>query len=225
LLDATRDAEAIKVWWRAEPAANVAVRTGAISNLIVVDIDGGEAEAALAQLEVECGALPPSVEVITARGRHVWFRHPGGTVPNSAGRVAAGIDVRGDGGYVLAPPSVHPDGRRYSWSVDCASSLAPAPDWLLANLAAPNGNGSATPSTDWQELVKGVAEGARDSSLTKLTGYLLRRRVDPFVTLELIRMFNVARCSPPLPDSDIDRIVNSVCGAELRRRGLDHGRG
>jgi hypothetical protein len=222
-LDATRDAEVIKSWWRAEPTANVAVRTGAVSNLVVLDVDG--AEAALMQLEAEHGALPPSVEVITARGRHIWFRHPGGTVPNSASRVAPHIDVRGDGGYVLAPPSVHPDGRRYSWSVDCAGAVATAPDWLLAKLAAPNGNGSATPSTDWQELIKGVAEGARDNSLTKLTGYLLRRRVDPFVTLELIRMFNVARCSPPLPGSDIDRIVNSVCGAELRRRGLDHGRG
>lgn len=52
-------------------------------------------------------------------------------VRNSAGKIAPGIDVRGDGGYVLAPPSIHPTGRRYEWSVDCASALATAPAWLL----------------------------------------------------------------------------------------------
>jgi hypothetical protein len=220
LLDATRDTEVIKSWWRAEPAANVAVRCGAVSGIIVIDVDG--AETALTRLEAEHGALPETVETITARGRHLWFAHPGGTVPNSAGRIAAGIDVRGDGGYALAPPSIHPSGHAYAWSVDCANRLAPMPSWL-AKLAAPNGDGSATPPTDWQKLARGVAEGARNHSLTKLTGYLLRRRVEPFVARELIHSFNATHCTPPLPAADVERIVDSIAGRELRRRESANG--
>jgi len=72
-------------------------------------------------------------------------------------------------------------------------------------------------------LIKGVSEGARDCTLTKLTGYLLRRHVDPFLTLELIRIFNATRCTPPLPDKDVERIVSSVAGLELKRRQAGNG--
>jgi hypothetical protein len=219
--DATTDPSAIKRWWRADPNFNIGIATGAVSNLFVSDIDGFDAEVELRKLEAMHGALPATVEVITARGRHVYFRMPPGTdIRNSVGKVAHGIDIRANGGYVLAPPSVHPSGRRYCWSVDSASALADAPDWLLNKITA-NGNGhsnSSTPLTEWRELVKGVAEGARDCTTTKLAGYLLRRYVDPFVVLELLQAWNAARCAPPLPAKDIDRIVNSIAGKELKRR-------
>jgi hypothetical protein len=221
--DASRDAEMIRSWWQENANYNVAVATGNASGLIVIDVDGGEAESALAHLESQNEPLPPSVETITARGRHIWLRHPGGTIPNSAGRIAPHIDVRGDGGYVLAPPSVHPSGRRYAWSVDCAAAIAGAPQWLLDRIALQNGNSSAAPSTGWQELAEGVAEGARDCSLARLTGYLLRRRVEPFVARELIHSFNTTHCSPPLPSADVERIVESITGRELRRREAGNG--
>jgi hypothetical protein len=105
-----------------------------------------------------------------------------------------------------------------------ANAIAEAPAWLLAKIAPSNGTGnSTTPPSEWRELVKGISEGARDCSLTKLTGHLLRRHVDPFVTLELIRVFNATRCTPPLPDKDIERIVASVAGLELRRRQAGNG--
>jgi hypothetical protein len=109
--------------------------------------------------------------------------------------------------------------------VDCAGAIAHAPAWLLQRIATPtDGNGkSATPS-EWRNLIKGIDEGARDCSLTKLTGYLLRRHVDPFVTLELIRAFNATRCAPPLSDKDVERIVASVAGLELKRRQAGDGR-
>jgi len=81
-----------------------------------------------------------------------------------------------------------------------------------------NGNG-ATPPSEWRALVaKGVAEGARDCTVAKLAGYLLRRRVDPIVALELLRIWNATRFSPPLPAADIERIVGSIAGKELKRR-------
>jgi hypothetical protein len=225
---ATIDADTIRRWWQQDPRFNIGVATGKTSNIFVVDIDGIDAEAELRKLEAEHGPLPATVEAITARGRHVYFRMPTTDVRNSTGRIAAGVDVRGTGGFVICPPSIHPTGRRYEWSVDCANAIAEAPAWLLAKIAPPTGNGTAsatttTPSSEWRELIKGVREGARDCSLTKLTGYLLRRHVDPFVTLELIRVFNAARCTPPLSDKDVEKIVASVAGMELKRRQAGNG--
>jgi hypothetical protein len=85
-----------------------------------------------------------------------------------------------------------------------------------------NGNGTLTPSSEWQTLLaSGIANGARNTTLTKLTGHLLRRYVDPRLVLELMQATNAARCLPPLPEADVLRIVDSICGKELKRRG--HG--
>ena len=220
--DATTDPATIRQWWDEQPAYNVAIATGAVSGVIAVDVDG--AEAAMRQLEVEHGAMPPTVETITTRGRHIYLRHPGGIIPNSAGKVAPGIDTRGDGGYVLAPPSVHPSGRAYAWSVDSAKAIAAAPDWLIDKIATPANGHSATTSAEWRELVEhGVDEGRRDNTLTRIAGHLLRRHVDPLLTLELMHALNAARCMPPLPTNDIERIVASVAGKELKRRGASNG--
>src|SRR5262249_15085341 len=121
LKDATLDLEVIRQWWRQEPQFNIGIATGAISNIFVIDVDGPDAESELRKLEAEHGELPPTVESITARGRHLFFKWPDCIVRNSAGKLAGGIDVRGDGGYVLVPPSIHPSGRAYAWSVDSAS--------------------------------------------------------------------------------------------------------
>lgn len=220
--DATRNAETIEAWWQQDPEFNIGVACGAVSGIFVVDVDGVDAEAELNKLEREYGTLPPSVEVITPRpGRHIYFQAPQTSVRNSAGKIAPGVDVRGDNGYVISPPSVLVSGRRYAWSVDSASVIAEAPDWLLARITGrSNGNGEATAPALWRELAaNGVDEGQRDCTVAKLCGHLLRRFVDPFVVLELMQCWNETRCRPPLPASDVVRIVGSICDAELRRRG------
>jgi hypothetical protein len=90
----------------------------------------------LRKLEAEHGALPATVEAITGHGRHLYFKMPGISVRNSESRIAPKIDVRGSGGYALCPPSLHPSGKRYAWSVDSAKAFAAAPDWLLARIAS-----------------------------------------------------------------------------------------
>jgi hypothetical protein len=220
-LDASKDPHMLRHWWGLNPSYNVAIATGDTSGIFVVDIDGMDAELELRKLEAEHGQMPVTVEALTARGRHLYFKMPDVPVRNSAGKIAAGVDTRGVGGYVLAPPSIHPSGRAYAWSVDSASSIADAPDWLLARIAkGSNGNGEATPPEVWRELVAGgVDEGQRDCTVAKLAGHLLRRFVDAHVVLELMQVWNAARCRPPLPAEDVTRIVDSICGAELRRRG------
>jgi len=218
--DATTDTVAIQAWWRSCPNFNIGIACGPASNVFVIDVDGEDGEQALKQLEAAHTALPATVEVITSRGRHMYFLWPQVPVSNTVSKLAAGIDTRGAGGYTISPPSLHPSGRRYAWSVDSANSFAEAPQWLLDRITEPtkNGNG-ATPPAEWRELVTaGVEEGKRNDQVTKLTGYLLRRYVDPHVTLQLVQSWNATHCRPPLPPDDVVRIVNSIAGRELRKR-------
>ena len=123
------------VWrrWRIPSAQlNIAVATGAQSGIFVLDIDGEKGRRALAQLEIAHGRLPDTLTSVTRHGRHLYFRHPGRPVRNSQAKLGEGLDIRGDGGAAMLPPSVHPSDRtfRYGW-VDPAASIASAPDWLV----------------------------------------------------------------------------------------------
>ena len=189
-----------------------------MSGLFVIDVDDADAELELRKLEAQHSELPATVETITARGRHLYFK-AGRLVRNSASKIAPGIDLRADGGYILAPPSIHPTGRRYAWSVDSANAIAAAPDWLLQRVAASTTN-TPTPVAEWRSLVAGgVDEGSRDATVAKISGHLLRRFIDPHVVLDLMQVWNAARCRPPLPEADVLRIINSICAAEAKRRG------
>jgi hypothetical protein len=226
-LDASKDPHMLRHWWGLNPQFNLAIATGTRSGVFVIDIDGADGERELRQLEAEHSALPNSVEAVTpgGPGRHVYFRMPDVPVRNSVGKLAPHIDVRGDGGYTLCPPSTHPSGKRYSWSVDCAAAFADAPGWLLEKIAERTNGSQATPSSEWHTLVTaGVTEGQRNNATTRLAGYLLRRYVDPVVVLELLQGWNATRCTPPLPAEDVTRIVDSIAGKELQRRQGQHER-
>ncbi len=212
----------IREWFRRWPDANVGVVTGAISGLVVLDIDPGHGgRDSLATFEEGLGRLPETVEAITGGGgRHLYFSHPGGTVPNRAG-VAPGIDVRGDGGSIVMPPSIHPSGRRYRWMAGRspeAMSLARLPrTWLLRISRRSPPAGHTLPH--WRDLVRGgVAEGARNDTIASLTGHLLWHGVDPFVALQLLLCWNRERCRPPLPDDEVARTVGSISRLHDRSR-------
>jgi Bifunctional DNA primase/polymerase, N-terminal/Primase C terminal 1 (PriCT-1) len=214
--DATADPGVIAAWWQ-QADYNIGVATGAISNIMVVDVDDVDAEAELRKLETAHGALPATVEAVTARGRHLFFKWPERDIRNSAGKIAPGIDVRGNGGYIIAPPSLHPSGRRYAWSVDSANVFAPAPAWLLDIISAPKD--TAAPVMAWNDLIRdGAGVGCRNDSMTRLVGHLLHRRIDPLTTLELALAVNDARFRPPLPRAEVTAIVDSIAAIELRRR-------
>jgi hypothetical protein len=124
---ATTNPETIKRLWRIADR-NIGIPTGAVSAFWVVDIDGAEGEAAIDDLQTKHGSLPATREVTTGKGRHLWFRYTG-PIQNTASKIGKDIDTRGDGGYVIAPPSVHVSGRIYRWSR--GGDLAVAPDWLV----------------------------------------------------------------------------------------------
>lgn len=151
LKSATTDNGQIEGWWARWPHANVAIRTGAVSGLVVVDVDpdhGGD--ASLERLVGEHDCLPASRVVRTGSGgRHLYFRHPGGVVRNDAGRrLGPGLDIRGDGGYVIAPPSRHVSGGRYAVAGH-GGTLPELPDWLQRLLRPPEPRRRA-PAMEWR---------------------------------------------------------------------------
>ncbi len=119
--NATKDLETIRRWWGQEPCPNIGIATGSISGLLIVDVDLGpekEGEASLQSLEDEVGPLPQNMIVLTGGGGyHIYLRMPDQPIPSSAGKLGKNLDVRADGGYVVAPPSSHISGFNYEWSV------------------------------------------------------------------------------------------------------------
>ena len=104
--------EQIAAWWKKWPKANIGIATGAVSGLVVLDLDGAKGVAKLKAL-LGTVKLPPTACVATGRGWHLYFRalqaEPTGCSSDG------GLDVRGEGGYVIAPPSIHASGARYRW--------------------------------------------------------------------------------------------------------------
>jgi len=204
----------VKAWFHDHPNANLGIVTGAVSGLVVLDVDpahGGD--ESLTGLEQDFGALPHTVESLTGGGgRHIYFRHPGGVVQNRVG-LAPGIDLRGDGGLIVAPPSVHPSGRRYYWEVSHhpdETQLASMPSWLL-RLAQDQDAPKGHPLRHWRTLVReGVSQGERNSTLASFVGHLLWHGVDREIVRELMLCWNQIRCRPPLPDEEVARVVDSI---------------
>lgn len=211
----------VRAWFARWPDANIGIVTGAVSGLVVVDVDPGHGgDQSLASLEREHGPLPRTVEAVSGGGgRHVYFAHPGGHVHNKVA-LAPGIDVRGDGGLIVAPPSVHPGGARYRWRAGHAPHelpLAPLPGWLLAEVS-PAGGRLGHPLEHWRRLVAdGVPEGSRNNTIASLAGHLLWHGVDPDVVTELLLSWNRVRCRPPLSDAEVVRTVESITRLHRQR--------
>lgn len=130
--DATTDSATVVEEWTRHPNANVGVATGSVSGLVVIDVDPG-GDATIEALKRTLGPLPPTFVALTPKGAHAYFRHPGIEVRCSAGRLGPGVDVRADGGYVVAPPSRTHEGE-YRWRLP-AGQVEPLPS-DLADLPA-----------------------------------------------------------------------------------------
>lgn len=204
--EATTDRAKIADWWGANPNAGIGLATGKQSGLFVVDIDAGHnGFETMAGLPV----MPDTVISNTGGGgKHILFKYPAVEVRNSAGKVGQGIDVRGEGGYVVVPRSPHPSGHFYEWDKEHLPSktqLADAPAWLLKILVD---------EKPVQQIVT-TSEGAyisgqRNNALTSLAGTMRRKNMSEDAIFLAINAENLNRCIPPLPESEVRLIVSSV---------------
>lgn len=197
LLEATTDVEQIRQWWDRWPFANVAIATG--NGLVVLDVD--ERHDGYESLK-QFGEFPATASVVTGGGgQHFYFS---GDVRNSAGRLGSGLDIRGDGGYVLAPPSEHISGRRYEWELG-------APIDTFAPL--PNDIAQALVNSGRPQLAEGedapIPSGSRNATLASLAGTMRRRGMSPQAILAALIAENL-RCTPPLEEREVERIAKSV---------------
>lgn len=209
----------LAAWAARWPEANLGVVTGAVSDLVVLDVDPrADGEASLAALEAVFGRLPATLVVRTGGGgRHLYYRHPGEPVRCAVG-LRPGLDLKGDGGYVVAPPSLHPSGRAYRFEGDPLRPPAACPGWLLglAREARPR-PGADRP--DWSRLLReGLREGERNSRLAALAGLLLRHGLEPALVEDLLAGWNLGRCRPPLAVEEVARIVESIRRTRERAR-------
>ena len=204
LKDATIDPARLTELFASRPAAGVAIRTGRESGIAVLDIDVEHGGAGtLAQLERQYGKLPKTFEVLTGGGgKHLYFRHPGREVRNSAGKLGPGLDVRGDGGYCVAAPSVHANGRPYKLLHD--RKFAELPSWLLELLETERAPRQAP------KVQSVIPTGRRNHELTSIAGTLRHRGLGSDEILATLREVNRQRCSSSLGDAELAQISASI---------------
>jgi hypothetical protein len=165
----------------------------------VLDVDTQHGGAStLKALAKEHGKLPETAQVLTGGGgAHAYFQHPGVEVRNSAGKLGPGLDIRGDGGYIIAPPSVHENGRVYKWLKQASPAELPA--WLLEN-AEKRRNGAAA------KVAEIIPEGQRRAAMLSVAGKLKRAELSGEEILPTLRALN-QRCRPPLDERELESVA------------------
>ena len=233
LKNATQDINEIRLQFNQD--ANIGLPTGQENQIIVIDIDprhGGDAK--LAEMEAEHSPLPPTVEVFTGGGgRHLYFRYPIATTIGSRNGWRSGIDIKSDGGYVIAPPSVHASGHLYEWRPGhalCEIEMADLPDWLLPLLPQKRADESpaANPSlaTNGRAIIlqraqqyaakaSAATEGNRNDSAFKLSGHVAAfvgedgERLSESDIVGVMQTWNL-RNEPPLSHQELQTCVASA---------------
>lgn len=191
----------IKSWFIKTPTANIGIVTGSVSRLVVVDLDGLKG----VQYGIDHKLTSPLTQ-ITGHGRQLFYKYPTEGISNSAGKIAEGVDIRGEGGYVVAPPSVHPNGKVYQFLIGVPSvvKLPALPDILFAPIGTVLKN--TTRTNGWiATALEGLKNGNRDSTFTSVVGKLIHNGLDPDSIRGLLSP-HALRCS----FTDLDKIITSV---------------
>lgn len=211
-LDAKKNVGAIRAWWKKWPDASVGIATGSASNLIVIDEDvdddkGIDGIHSIRIWEKSHGDLPETVTAITGRGGyHLYFHYTGTDLKNRAG-LLEGVDIRGEGGYVVAPPSVHPNGTEYQWEFD-PEDYKPA-ELTQTVLDLLNSDEDAE-QRDQFELPDKIPAGQRNTTLFKLASSLQAQGLPDQAIEEAVKKSNETLCDEPLPDEEISTILQSA---------------
>lgn len=218
-------------WPKLWPNAGIAVVTGAISGIFVLDVDKipdraqNEKEAQQIRLALDLvDNLPPTATTRTSKGWHYYFKHPGKPVPTKV-RFLPGLDVRGDGGCAILPPTPHPDGVMYVWDVIPEDGIADAPPELLEAIYSHDSailqtGQDAFGNTTWRTALDGTDEGSRNGNAAKVIGKMLQSTPEDLWALqwEALKAWNF-RNTPPLDEKELRTTFDSICKKEREKRG------
>lgn len=215
LKDATIDKEVIASWFTGGHNLNIGICTGQRSGIAILDIDirhGGSIES----VETKFGKLPKTPYTKTGGGGyHFLFKYREG-LRNSAGLLGAGLDVRGKGGYVVAPPSLHTSGKVYSWKLSPSVRLADCPDWMLnvkRDTVRITHNVGSSSKTEYS-IHDTIPVGARNDTLMSKAGGLRRIGYNLEQILQELFELNARACNPPLEEAEIICIAKSAATYE-----------
>ena len=208
--EATTNFDQINKWWKRYPNANIGIACGKISGgLLVVDVDrkqnGVDGLDSLNAWERENGELPETVRSITGTGgSHLLYRIDG--AGKNRVNLLDGVDIRSDGGYIVAPPSVHPNGNQYEWEYDPDEYEVAKGDETLDKLLD---YGKKDKSENFTMPDK-VGKGQRNDTMYKLACSLQARNLPDSVIFDSVRSANNSMCDPPLPEGELTKIVESA---------------
>lgn len=197
--DASTDPAKIRSWWKEIPNANIGIRCDSESGPIVIDVDGPEGRQQVKKLKIS-----RTLQATSGRPNRRHFYFSGSRVPlRRMIKILPGIDMLADGGYVVAPPSIHPDTNKpYRWTND--RKALPFPKRIYELIRSEEVNRSAPP------LPETIGEGQRDDLLTSLAGTMRRRGASEEGILAALLEENEHRCVPPLPEKQVRKIAKSI---------------
>jgi hypothetical protein len=194
---ATNEVAQLEKWARQFPNCNWGAKTG--DGIVVLDVDGLAGRMAIRAWEAVGLRLPSTRIHSTGKGQHLLFT-TAAPVRNSAGKLAPGLDVRGEVGYIVMPPSVHPSGAPYKTTN--GAPLANLPDWLRKKMLAPASSAKAAAGV--------IPQGQRDNALTSAAGTLRRAGRTQAEIESALTALNAEQCKPPKSEEDVARISASV---------------
>ena len=201
--DATTDEVTLREWFT-DTRFNIGLATGGRSGLLVLDVDGDkEGYKSISDLQEQHGVLPGTMSVYTGKGIHYYFGMPAHVdIHPSAGKVGAGLDIRGTGGYVVYPPSLHPNGNYYVWNGEI-ETIADTPSWLieLTSSKIPNFHTTTTPAGNY------IPQGQRNVAAISIAGFFRRYG---FEYEQIAAQLRVLPFENPMTEEEIRVIAGSA---------------
>lgn len=214
------DEETMEVWLESYADFNIAVITGAVSDVFVLDIDGPEGKESVKEKH-----LPPTLVAKTGKGFHYYFRLPKNLKVGNFVGILPKVDIRGEGGYVVAPGSTHESGAQYEWVMK--EVVSEAPKWLLELIKSKSEPAKATKKkskkkskTEIDDIKDGIKEGGRNHACAKLAGYYIRKGYDSDDVISLLRDWN-RKNEPPLDDKEVETTMESILKKHYNGQSTD----
>lgn len=213
--EATTDVAKITGWWNQTPLANIGIPMGEKSGLVALDVDTRhDGDKSLTDLVTEYGALPKTITATTGSGgKHYIFKYTEELALKNVVGFRDGLDVRTQGGLIVAAPSMHQSGNRYAWDSGLSPfecEAAEMPSWLVDEVRKVGTKLTQKKKAADKQPRKKIKEGGRNNHLASLAGALRRKGIGEDGIIATLRAENKDRLDPPLDDETIVAIAKSI---------------